>query len=137
MSRAVKQTVLVLLLRLGAAATLSAFLAVLMPAEWMAATHRLLGMGQFPASPLVDYLTRSVAALYGFHGGLLLLVSMRPSRYRGIIVYLGWMNIAIGVMLLGIDLYAGMPWFWSLVEGPSVFCAGLAMLYLVRSVDDD
>ncbi len=137
MSRVAKQTLLVVLLRIGAAAMLSAFLAVVMPAEWMAATHRLLGMGESPASPLVEYLTRSVAALYGFHRGLLLLVSMRPSRYRGIIVYLGWMNIAIGVMLLRIDLYAGMPRFWSLAEGPSVFCVGLAMLYLVRSVGDD
>ncbi len=81
-------------------------------------------------------MTRSVAALYGFHGGLLLLVSMRPSRYRGIIVYLGWMNILIGFMLLAIDLHAGMPWFWSLLEGPSVFLVGLAMLLLVRFVDD-
>jgi len=59
----------------------------------MAATHRWLGLGEFPKAPVVDYLTRSVAALYGFHRGLLLLVSRDPRRYRRIVSYIAWMNV--------------------------------------------
>lgn len=62
---------LVLLLRLAGGITTIAFLAMLLPADWMAATHRWLGLGEFPRTAVVDYLTRSVAALYGLVIGLL------------------------------------------------------------------
>ena len=59
---------LVFLLRLAGSVTASAFLAIFLPVEWMASTHRWLGLGEFPRAPVVDYLARSIAALYGFHG---------------------------------------------------------------------
>jgi hypothetical protein len=45
---------MVALMRIGGVMMLLAFVAVLLPESWMAATHGWLGMGTFPASPLVD-----------------------------------------------------------------------------------
>ena len=125
--------VLVVLLRLAGLITLSAFLAMLLPVEWMASTHRWLGLGEFPRAPVVDYLARSIAALYGFHGGLLLLISGDPVKYRSIVSYVALMNVAFGLMVLGIDLHAGMPLFWTLAEGPPIIAFGIAVALLNRS----
>ena len=66
MNPTMHQRLLVVLLRLGGSGLMLAFLAVLLPVDWMAATHPRLGLGEFPRTPIVDYLTRSIAALYGF-----------------------------------------------------------------------
>jgi hypothetical protein len=123
---------LVALLRLSGVVMVTAFLAILLPVEWMATTHRWLGMGDFPRAPVVDYLARSAAALYGFHGGLVLLVSTDPVRYRNIVWYLALMNVLFGLIVLGIDLHAGLPAFWTVGEGPSVAAFGIAIAILNR-----
>ena len=76
---------LVVLLRVAGCVLLTAFLAMCLPVDWMASTHRWLGLGEFPRAPVVVYLARSVAALYGFHGVLVLLVSSDPLRYRNVV----------------------------------------------------
>jgi len=129
-----RERILVWLLRLGAVTLFLAFPTMLQPVSSQAATHDLLGMGEFPVSPVVDYLTRSIAALYGFHGGLLLLVSFDVRRYRPVVVYLAFMNVVLGLMLLAIDLHAGLPFWWSAGEGPGVTAMGLALAWLVRAV---
>lgn len=123
---------LVVLLRLAGAVTLSAFLAMFLPVEWMATSHRWLGLGEFPRTPLVDYLTRSIAALYGFHGGLLLLISGDPVKHRSIVRYVAFMNVAFGLILLAVDLHAGMPAYWTLAEGPPIVAFGLVLGFLSR-----
>lgn len=112
---------------------LLAFGAMLLPESFMADMHTRLGMGEFPASPLVDYLTRSIAALYGFHGVLLWLVSRDVIRYGPIVTYLGVMNVIIGIMLIVIDLHAAMPWWWTAVEGPPLIVMGITILLLSRT----
>ena len=121
---------IVFLLRLGGAVTVCAFFAMFLPVEFMASTHNLLGIGEFPRSPLVDYLTRSVAALYGFHGCLLLLISTDPVRYRAFVYYAAIMNMAFGVLMVAIDLHAGMPLLWTLLEGPPIIAMGMALAVL-------
>ena len=132
--KSAEERVLIALMRLGAVITGCAFFAVLMPVEWMAATNRWLGLEEFPRLPLVDYLARSLSALYGFHGVLLWVTSTDIRRYRGIVVFLGWMQIALGLMMLGIDLSAGMPAWWTWGEGPGISLIGCLFLYLVRKV---
>lgn len=132
--RSFRERLLVLLLRCAAVVLLSAFLAMAMPTRWMAGTHRWLGMGEFPASPLVDYLTRSVAAMYGFHGVLLAIVSRDVRRYRGLVVFVAWMDVVLGLFLLGIDLHAGMPWWWTAIEGPPIALTGILLAWLLRAV---
>ena len=123
---------LVFLLRCGAVLTGSAFLAVFLPVEWMASTHRWLGLGELPRTPLVDYLARSVAALYGFHGVLLFIISTDVVRYRALVWYVAVMNILFGFMLLAIDIHAGLPAYWIAVEGPPVIMIGVLVAFFNR-----
>ncbi len=113
---------------------IAAFPAMLLPTEWMDTTHRWLGLGDLPRVPIVEYLTRSVAALYGFHGVLLFVVSRDPVRHRAIVRYLGVMNVAAGPLLILIDLHAGLPMFWTLAEGPPLIAFGAILLYLSRAL---
>jgi hypothetical protein len=118
---------LVGLLRFAGCVLLLAFGAMFLPQDWMASTHEWLGMGTFPRSPVVDYLTRSVAALYGFHGGLMLVVAGNPERYSGIVRYFAFLNVALGLILVGIDMHAGMPGWWTLGEGPPIIAFGIVI----------
>jgi hypothetical protein len=105
---------------------------MLLPVEWMASAHEWLGMGEFPRGPVVEYLARSVSALYGFHGILLFVVSGDPLKYRPIVRYLAFMNLAFGVLLIAIDASAGLPLLWTLAEGPSLIVVGLLLAVLNR-----
>ena len=125
------QRILVLLLRFAGVFTTTAFLAMLLPVDWMAATHRWLGLGEFPRAPIVDYLARSAAALYGFHGVLLLLIARDPVRHRSIVTYMGVMNTVFGGAMIGIGLHAGLPAWWVLTEGPPIAAFGVLLLLLV------
>ena len=127
---------LAILLKFAGGVMLLAFAAIFMPTSWMAANHRWLGLGEFPASPLVDYLTRSVSALYGIHGGLYLVAARDVRRHVAVLRYLASMNVVFGVLMLGIDAHAGMPWYWSLFEGPPVLAFGVLLLVLLRSVPE-
>ncbi len=132
-----QERILIVLLRISGAFTLLAFPTMLLPVEWMAATHRWLGLGEFPTTPLVDYLTRSLAAMYGFHGGLMLLVSINVRRYAAVVTYLAVMYMLLGVLLLAVDIHAALPLLWILTEGPPIAAAGLLLLYLHRFVPAD
>ena len=130
MSHEARQRLLVALLRLAGTITASAFLTILLPVEWMASTHRWLGLGEFPRAPVIDYLARSIAALYGFHGVLLLIVSTDPVRYRAIVWFIAIMNVAFGLIVMAIDVHAGMPAWWTLGEGPPIIAFGIVMAIL-------
>jgi len=130
MTHEARRRLLVALLRLAGTVTVSAFLTILLPAEWMASTHRWLGLGEFPRAPVVDYLARSIAALYGFHGVLLLVVSTDPVRYRAIVWFVAAMNVAFGLIVIAIDVHAGMPVFWTLGEGPPIIALGIVIAIL-------
>ena len=125
---------LVFLLRIFGGMTLLAFGAMLLPVDAMAWMHARLGLGEFPRAPVVDYLARTISGLYGFHGVLVLLVSTDVVRYRPILVYLWTLNIVFGLMLVVVDLYAGLPWWWTALEGPPIVALGLLLALLSRSV---
>jgi len=128
------ERLLVVLLRVAGVMLLTAFGAVFLPTGWMAATHRWLGLGDFPASSLVEYLTRSISALYAIKGGLYLLLSTDVRRYVTIIGYVAWSAIAFGLALIAIDVHAGLPWRWTLGEGPLILVIGIVFLGLSRRV---
>lgn len=121
---------LVILLRVGGTLMSIAFLAIFLPVPTMAAIHEGLGLGEFPAVPITDYLSRSIAAFYGFHGVLLWIVSTDVKRFDPLVAYVGVMNLVLGAMLIAIDLYAGMPSWWTLGEGPPVIVTGALILFL-------
>jgi hypothetical protein len=123
---------LTLLLRIAGLATAVAFLAIFLPAGWMAATHEALGLGPFPRAPIVDYLARSIALLYGFHGILMFIVAGDPVRYRPIITYIAAMDLTFGVAIAIIDIHAGLPWYWTTGESASITGLGILVALLNR-----
>lgn len=122
------------LLRAIGGVTVLAVLAALLPTDWMAATHAWLGLGRFPRAPIVEYLTRSISLLYTLHGGVFLVASTDVRRYAPLITYLGIANAAGGVVLLAIDAFAAMPWYWTAAEGPLIIAASAAVLWLNHRV---
>ena len=127
--------VLVILLRyfLGIPG-LFALVAVFMPLSWMVATHRWLGLGEMPTAPVVEYLARSVSAFYALFGALCLVVATDLERYRPLVRFLGAVFALMSVVLLGVDLAVGMPWWWSASEGPGGVVLG-ALMFVLASHD--
>lgn len=126
------RTWLVYLLRFDAAVLTLAFAAVFLTPEFMRRSNEILGLSPIEFTPLFDYLTRSLALLYGARGLFVWLASTDLERYRPFVVLIGASNILIGVLLLGIDLYAGMPLYWTLGEGPGVMIIGALVLWLTH-----
>jgi hypothetical protein len=124
---------LVILLRLLGVSALFALVAVCMPFSWMAATHRWLGLGEMPTAPVVEYLARSLSAFYAFFGAVCLLAASDLERYRPLVRFLGAASILMGLVYLGIDLAAGMPWWWIASEGPGTVVFGALLFFLAGS----
>ena len=117
----------------GSAGFLSlALLAAWIPEAWMDRGHQALGLGPKPDSPVYEYLARSIALLYGFHGVLTFLVARDLRRYLTIVRYVGSVNVCFGVAVTAIDIEAGMPAIWAWMEGPPTAAVGLLILILAR-----
>ncbi len=114
------ERILTLLLRILGGVELIALGAVFLPTAWMAETHRQLGLGQLPEGAIVEYLTRSLSAMYALQGAFVLLLSTDVRRYLLLVRWLAVLGAGFGAVMLAIDLYAGMPWYWTAGEGPVV-----------------
>jgi hypothetical protein len=124
--------VLAILLRLVGVGSLFALVAVFMPLSWMAAAHRWLGLGEMPTGPVVEYLARALSAFYALVGALCLAVAADLQRYRPLVRFLGVAFALMSLALLGVDLAAGMPWWWSASEGPGGVVFGALLFVLAR-----
>ncbi len=127
-----RRKALVWLLRGFGGVTVLALPTLLLPTRWMAGIHEWLGMGEFPASSLVDYLARSLSLLYGLIGLLLLLLASDVERYLPLIRFAGWGSVAAGVCLFVIGVHAGVPAWWWYHEGPSAVAFGCLILGFAR-----
>ena len=110
----------------------AAFLAVVMPTSLMATIADWLGVGPLARSPLTEYLTRSLSAMYGVLGVLHLCLARDVVRYLNLIVVIGWLTVLAGAIMTVVDVAAGMPPFWSWSEGPPTVLTGLAFIWLAR-----
>ena len=126
---------LIILLRVVGVLSCTAIFACVMPTTWIVATHRWLGLGEFPDAPLTQHLARSISALYAIFGGLAIVISTDVPRYAPIIRFFAYVTLAFGVLITGIDAIAGMPTYWTLFEGPTTFILGVVILLLVRRVE--
>lgn len=120
------------LLRCEAVVLFSAAAAVVLPSSWMAAIHAWLGMGELPQVPLVEYLTRSVSALYALCGAVFWYLSKDVRRYADLIRFLAWLKLISGLSRIVLDAAVGLPLFWMVGEGPVVVGLSLATLYCLR-----
>jgi hypothetical protein len=125
---------LIILLRVGGVLACTAVIACVMPTTWIVATHRWLGLGDFPDAPITQYLARSLSAFYAMFGGLVLVVSTDVRRYAPVILFVAYVTIGFGMLITAIDMVAGMPTYWTLFEGPPTLLIGIAILLLARRV---
>ena len=104
----------------GSLMLLAAALAVVMPHAWMSYLHTCLGLHELPALPIVEYLTRSLSALYVAVGAWCWFVSRDVRRYLPLLRFSIPVTFAFAVTLSAIDVAAGMPIAWTAVEAPFV-----------------
>ena len=118
------------ILRLTGVALLLATPFVFLPRAWHGAAHNWLGFGPYPAGPIIDYLVRSVSAMYALSGVFCWLVSFDVRRYAAAIVFLGAASMAFGLVMLVVDVQLGLPWWWAVGEGPSAVVLGVVLIVL-------
>ncbi len=128
MKPATAESLLTWLLRLDGLVMSTAILAVFFPDALMHWIHARLTLGEMPTDPVTEYLARSCAALYALHGCIVLLLGVAPRQYWQLVRWVLLLHLCLGILLFGIDLNAGMPWFWTAGEGLPI--AGLATLMI-------
>jgi hypothetical protein len=120
-------------LRLVGGIELFAIPFLFIPFSWMNFVHEnLMHLGPLPHTPVVEYMARTLTALYAFHGALIFRLSYDVIRFRPVIRFVGWLQMALGFAAFAIDLAAGMPWWWIAGEGSGIAFGGLAIVILSR-----
>lgn len=57
-------------------------------------------------------------------------IAWKPEKAPWLVVALGFGNMAFGLSMIAIDISAGMPWWWTLAEGPGIASFGFVLLLL-------
>ena len=127
-----RERLLAWFLRCYAALLLAALPFAVMPTRWLAISYESVGLGEWPALPLVQYLARSASGIYALVGAMTLLMSFDVRRYRPLILLLGWVSLPGSVYLFVLDRALGFPSWWVLLEGPVVLITGLVLLVLAH-----
>ena len=128
---------LVVVLRLSGLLAASAVFAAFLPLDWMATIHGRIGLGELPETPIVEYLTRSLSALYAFHGALVVFVSRDVRRFLPVVQCLAVLAVLFGAGMLALDILVGMPLFWVIGEGPMLIALGILLLWLAARVGSE
>jgi len=121
-----------LFLRVVGGISLLAFLAAVMPEQWMVQAAESIGFDPFPDSPLTFYLARNLSLLYGFVGGFLIVISLDLDRYRPLVWYAAIGTMLFGLLQLLVDAMSGLPAWWSLGESSSTFFGGVLLYWIQR-----
>ena len=132
-------TWLKLILRIAAVLMGVAVVAAVMPREWMAETHRRLGLGELPAAPIVEYLARALSAMYASFGAVLWVASGDVRRHGPVIacIAVAWGVLTPAVMFLSV--MGGLPVWWVAGDMASMLAFVAAVLWLqhrLREADD-
>ena len=70
--------------------------------------------------------------MYAMHGALQWMIAGDVVRYAPLVGRLGFLAATFGATMLAIDAAAGMPWWWTLVEGPGIVLLGCFIIILHR-----
>lgn len=116
------------LLRLSGAATCTACFAVFLPNDWMDSIHARVGLGELPKAPIVEYMARTLAAMYFAHGVMVLAASTKVDKFWGFVGLIGFINALLGTTFLVVDMKSKMPWYWTLFEGPPIAVLGFILI---------
>ena len=122
-----------LLLVLGGLAT-TAVVPMVMPFSWMQRVNDALGLSPLVDTPLTQYLTRSLSAVYSLLGVMTIYIGLDVRRYRRLIILVGFLTGLLGLALIFIDYAAGLPASWVWGEGPPTIVCAWVMVWLARRV---
>ena len=111
---------------------MSAIVPVFFPVDLMATLHQWLGLGEFPDAPITIYLARSTSLLYAMHGAVMFYVAWHFDRCQTLVPLLGVLHMVLGITMIGVDLNAGMPLYWTAGEGLPIALTGGAIFWLYR-----
>jgi len=118
---------LIWFLRFTALLLLAAALAVLLPLEWMSKFSEWSGAGALPDSPIVNYLARSLSALYAALGASYGYMANDVRRYLPLLRFTVPLTFVFALTLIAIDVAVGMPLWWTLIEG--TFLLGWTLVF--------
>ena len=107
-----------------------ALIPLFMPRSWLDVGHQFLGLGEFPAAPIAEYLARSVSALCAFYGGLLLLLARDVRRFVSIIRYQAVAIMSLSAIGIFAGLRAGVPAFIVIADAAGCWIFLLPILIL-------
>ena len=124
------ESILRILVFLNGLILLCAAGAVFLPVATMAHYHELLGLEELPTEPIVIYLARSTSLLYAVHGAVTLYVACYWQQHHAMVRFLAGLHVVIGLCMIGIDLSASMPWYWTAFEGAPIAMFGVLLLVL-------
>ena len=83
-------------------------------------------LGPLTHTPVLEYMARTLTALYAFHGAVIVRLSFDVPRYRPVVKFVGCLQVLLGLAAFAIDFAAGLPWFWAIGEGMGLTGGGLA-----------
>jgi hypothetical protein len=120
------------ILRVVGILAMFAIVAAFMPLSWMASVHESIGLGKMPDGPIVEYLARSLSALYALLGCWIFYLSGRVPDQLGVVRLFGALFAVFGVVLWWVGFKSGLPIAWVLLEGPPSILLGLWIVYCCR-----
>ena len=126
------ETLLQWLLIANGVLVLLALPAVFMPAAVMDRFHQQLMQAPLPPGPIVQYLARSLSALYAAFGSLTLLLAWDLRRFGPLVTWWGVTAILFGLILVWVDTNAPMPAHWTWSECSYTLITGMLVLILQR-----
>ncbi len=122
---------LVALLYVGGIAQSLAVFAIFFPYAWMEEVHGWMFQEAIRDTTIFSYLTRSLSMMYVAWGVLYLYIVHDVDHYLGLLLFVGCLKVALGIGLLIVDVVAGMPWYWTLAEGPGIIGFSGVLVFLV------
>ncbi|MBI84514.1 MAG: hypothetical protein CMJ81_15070 [Planctomycetaceae bacterium] len=110
---------------------------IFVPFAWMGEIHEHLGLGSIPEGRIVSYLARSLSGFYAINGVVLLYISFDLKYYWSLLKLFVAIFIVMGFTLTILDLSLGMPFSWTLSEGPVEILFGGLMWWLMKKIDPE
>ena len=104
-------------------------------AHWdnAAGALRILGATEIAYQPLLDYWLRMAAGAFTLIGFSYLMVSVNPRKYAAVIVWLGWLMVMEGLVLLTHGIRIGLAPFPFYGDVTACLGGGSAILLLRKA----
>ncbi len=122
------------LIRFCAFVLFTGFPAVLLPGTALEKFAWLMKMGQPTLEPLTVYLSGNTGFVYVALGILFWMISNDVVRHQSFVKAIGWILMVGCPAYFSIDLQAGLPFWWTLLDSLSCLFMGAGILLAARKI---